>query len=102
MATGAAQWGATRFTLAPSAHDVVATGSPDLHAVTTMGGVYRFVSDSGLAAFGWRSEDLLGTSEDSLVHPDDVLVVADARVEAARVPGFIVTTLWRFLCKSGG
>jgi len=94
--------GSNSIHLEPSVHEIVVAGSPDLHTVTSMGGVYRFVSAAGLAPFGWLPEDLLDASQDVFVHPDDVLVVAEAQAQAARDPGTVVTTMWRFRCKRGG
>ena len=83
-------------------HRAVAEGSPDLHVVTGIDGVYRFVSSSSLEPFGWQPEDLVGESQDSFAHPDDVVVVADGRGVAARDPGAVSTVVSRFRCADGG
>ena len=42
-----------------SLHRLVAEESPDLHTVTTIDGVYRFVSPASFALFGWEPDDLV-------------------------------------------
>ena len=79
-------------------HLAVAEGSPDLHAVTTLDGVYLFASRPGLAPFGWQPEDLVNANEDSFAHPDDVAAVRDCRQAAAQEPFAVKTVVSRFRC----
>ena len=80
---------------------LVTTGSPDLHTVTTVDGVYRFVSAAARALFGWAPDDLVGRSQDAFTHPDDVPLVVDARRCVAEDPNCPSTTVFRILCASG-
>jgi diguanylate cyclase (GGDEF)-like protein/PAS domain S-box-containing protein len=80
----------------------VMEGSPDLQAVTSLDGVYRFVAASSLAHFGWRPEDLLHANQDSFAHPDDVAAVSQGRLDVARRPAEVVAVVSRFRCADGG
>jgi diguanylate cyclase (GGDEF)-like protein/PAS domain S-box-containing protein len=85
-----------------SIHQIVAEGSPDLHTVTTVDGVYRFVSGVSLALFGWLPDDLLGKQQDAFIHADDLALVAVSRRAARQDPNEVVTSVCRFRCASGG
>ncbi len=80
---------------------LIADGSPDLHTVTTIEGVFRFVSPASLAMFGWTPADLTGRHQDAFIHPDDVILVEEARHDASQNPTGSSTTVYRFRCASG-
>jgi diguanylate cyclase (GGDEF)-like protein/PAS domain S-box-containing protein len=82
-------------------HRLVAEDSPDLHTVTTLDGVYRFVSPASFALFGWEPADLMAHKQDTFLHPDDVALVVRARVAALKDPNGGVTTVARFRCSDG-
>ena len=82
-------------------HRLVAEDSPDLHTVTTLDGVYRFVSPACFALFGWDPADLMAHKQDTFLHPDDVGLVVRARVAALKDPNGGVTTVARFRCSDG-
>ena len=84
-----------------SLHRLVAEDSPDLHTVTTVEGVYRFVSPASYALFGWEPVDLIGRNQDSFVHPDDIALVERARRAAFKDPNGAVTSVSRFRCAGG-
>lgn len=76
-------------------------GSPDVQTVTTLEGVFLFVSHASLNLFGWRPELLVGRHQDEFVHPDDIALVIEARQRAALNPSRPNTTVYRFRCASG-
>ena len=78
---------------------LVADGSPDLHTVTTLDGLYRFASGGSFALFGWRPSDLVGQHHANFVHPDDLALVNNGHQKASRDGTTTVTTLCRFRCK---
>ena len=84
-----------------SLHQLVAEISPDLHTVTTIDGVYRFVSSASFDLFGWESADLIGRNQDSFIHPDDVALVERARRAALKDANGPVTSVARFRCAGG-
>jgi diguanylate cyclase (GGDEF)-like protein/PAS domain S-box-containing protein len=80
---------------------LITSGSPDLHTVTTVDGVYRFASPAGRALFGWDPHDLLGRCQDDFAHPDDVALVVDARSCVSTDPSCASTTVFRLRCVGG-
>lgn len=76
--------------------------SPDLHTVTTMDGVFRFVSPASFPLFGWEPDYLVGRHQDGFIHPDDAAVVHQSRHGALSDQLGTVTTVYRFRCASGG
>ena len=80
---------------------LVTTGSPDLQAVTTVDGVYRFVSLAGRVLFGWEPDDLVGQSQGAFTHPDDVGLVEETRRGMSADPGCVSTSVFRFRCANG-
>jgi diguanylate cyclase (GGDEF)-like protein/PAS domain S-box-containing protein len=75
--------------------------SPDLATVTTIHGVYRFVSPASFPLFGWKPDYLVGRHQDAFVHPDDAALLDQARQEASQDPLGAVTTVYRFRCANG-
>ena len=84
-----------------SLHRLVAEGSPDLHTVTTLDGVYRFVSTTSHGLFGWDPDDLVGLHQDEFIHPDDVELVTAARRRTAQDPTDVAIIVCRFRCADG-
>jgi diguanylate cyclase (GGDEF)-like protein/PAS domain S-box-containing protein len=84
-----------------SLHRLIAEDSPDLHTVTTVDGVFRFVSSASLTLFGWEPVDLIGRNQDSFLHPDDVPLVERARRAAFKDPDEAVTSVSRFRSAGG-
>ena len=82
-------------------HQLIAEVSPDLHTVTTTDGVYVFASGVGLALFGWGPEDVVGQSQDALVHPDDMALVQAARARALGSPVGSERFVYRLRCADG-
>ena len=80
---------------------LVTEQSPDLQTVTTVDGVYRFVSAASLALFGWEPDHLVGQHQDRFIHPDDVELVLAARQGAVDDPSGAVTTVFRYRCAGG-
>jgi two-component system cell cycle sensor histidine kinase/response regulator CckA len=80
-------------------HRVVVESSRDLIMVLDLDGTVRLVSHSVEDILGYRRDELVGTSFDRLVHPDD-LAVAQAALERALV-GDPVITQARVLRKDG-
>lgn len=78
----------------------VADDSADLHTVTSPDGRYQFVSEAGLAAFGWVPADLIGQPQEAYTHPDDLALLADAQRKASEQKD-PVTTICRFRCSDG-
>lgn len=82
----------------------VAEQSPDLHTVTTVGGIIRYASAASFHLFGWTQADLLGRHQDGFLHPDDVSQVGPAGLQAledgtaAEGP---LTTVCRVRCAVG-
>ena len=76
-------------------------GSPDVQTVTTLEGVFLFVSHASLSLFGWRPELLLGRHQDEFVHPDDIALMVEGRQRAALNSSRPTTTVYRFRCASG-
>ncbi|HVF74038.1 MAG TPA: EAL domain-containing protein [Acidimicrobiales bacterium] len=87
--------------LGPGLDRVVTLGSPDLHTVATLDGVYRFVSPAARALFGWEPDDFVSRPQAAFTHPDDVGLVDDARRLVTADPGCTSTTVFRFRCASG-
>src|SRR3954470_11428765 len=82
-------------------HHVVAEGTPDLHTVVGVEGVYRFVSAAGAAAFGWTPDDLLGERQALFTHPDDEALVDGTHWALLADGTAVVTTVRRFRCRDG-
>lgn len=82
-------------------HRLIAEDSPDLHTITTVDGVYQFVSTASFALFGWKPADLMGRHQDAFIHPDDVALVDQARQGGLHDPTVAVTTVCRFRCAGG-
>ena len=80
---------------------LVAEGTSDLQTVVSAAGEYRFVSAAGAASFGWTPADLLGQSQASFIHPDDVAVVVDAHRGLLSDGTRSATAVHRFRCKDG-
>ncbi len=75
---------------------VVAT-SGDLSTVVDLAGRYLYCSAASEEMFGWRPDELIGMSEDDLVHPDDGPTIRASRsARALRKP---VTSTYRLRCK---
>ena len=91
----------TRGTASQGLHGVVAEGTPDLHTVVSVEGVYRFVSAAGAAAFGWKPDDLLGKRQASFTHADDEALVDDTHRALLSDGTAAVTTVRRFQCRDG-
>ncbi|HUC13552.1 MAG TPA: EAL domain-containing protein [Acidimicrobiales bacterium] len=71
--------------------------SGDLNTVVDMAGRYLYCSAASETMFGWTPDELVGMSEDDLVHPDDVSTLRAGRsARALRKP---VTATYRFRCK---
>jgi diguanylate cyclase (GGDEF)-like protein/PAS domain S-box-containing protein len=73
--------------------------SADVSVVSSIDGVYRYVSPACRRLFGWDPADLEGRPEADFVHPDDVTSLHAGRVETAEAR--FVTTTYRFLCRDG-
>jgi diguanylate cyclase (GGDEF)-like protein/PAS domain S-box-containing protein len=82
-------------------HRLVAEGTADLQTVSTVDGVYRFVSPASLSLYGWEPDELVGEHQDAFVHPDDAGLVEAARQNAPSGPAGRVTSVWRFRCADG-
>jgi diguanylate cyclase (GGDEF)-like protein/PAS domain S-box-containing protein len=76
--------------------DIVST-SGDLSTVVDLNGRYLYCSAASDDMFGWRPDELTGTCEDDLVHPDDVPTLRAGR--SARALLKRVTSSYRFRCK---
>jgi diguanylate cyclase (GGDEF)-like protein/PAS domain S-box-containing protein len=75
---------------------LVAT-SGDLSTVVDLAGQYLYCSAASREMFGWQPDELIGMSEDDLVHPDDVTTLRASR--SARALLKPVTVSYRFRCK---
>src|SRR2546427_6082615 len=73
--------------------------SADVNTVSTIEGVFRYVSPAGRDLFGWDPAELEGRQRDDFVHPDDVSPIAVER------PGSTASgkqnSTYRFLCRDG-
>ncbi len=78
---------------------LVAGGGADLIVVTSLDGVFLYVSPVCDRLFGWDPAELEGRSEDDLVHPDDLRSLRAGRVEIGGRGS--VTTSYRFKCRDG-
>jgi diguanylate cyclase (GGDEF)-like protein/PAS domain S-box-containing protein len=92
---------ATTATTDDGLRRLVAEGTPDLHTVASVDGVYRFVSTAGSLPFGWAPDDLVGQAQTSFTHPDDVALVDDAHRAALANSAGTATTVRRFRCDDG-
>jgi diguanylate cyclase (GGDEF)-like protein/PAS domain S-box-containing protein len=88
-------------TIDQALHRLIAEDSPDLHTVTTVDGVYRFVSNASPVLCGWLPGELVGQHQAAFTHPDDVALVNDARKRVLRDPTTTLTTVCRFRCADG-
>jgi PAS domain S-box-containing protein len=68
----------------------------ELHTVTTLDGVYRYVSPACQRLFGWDASSFEGRSENDFVHPDDVSVLRASRADLEF--GRVATATYRFKC----
>ena len=93
--------GTTPRSMEARLHRLVADGTPDLHTVVSVDGVYRFVSASGAEAFGWTPDELIGRPQASFTHADDEALVADTHRTLLSDDAPAVTTVQRFRCKDG-
>jgi len=84
-----------------SLEHLIREDSPDLHTVTTVDGVFRFVSPASFPLFGWEPDYLVGRHQDGFIHPDDAALVDQARHRASSNPPNAVTTVYRFRCADG-
>ncbi|MDQ1438409.1 MAG: hypothetical protein QOK43_2038 [Acidimicrobiaceae bacterium] len=82
-------------------HRIVAEGSRDLHTITSVAGVYRFVSAASLVMFGWEPDALVGRQQQAFVHPDDAALVMSAGVEVSQPGSSPVVVVCRFRCANG-
>lgn len=80
----------------PALDRLIAEHSPDLHVVTSVAGLIRYVSPASPALSGWPSAALVGRQQDGLAHPDDVANLRAARQRAAAEPGRPVRAICRF------
>jgi diguanylate cyclase (GGDEF)-like protein/PAS domain S-box-containing protein len=90
-----------RASIDGSLHRLVAEDSPDLHTITTVDGVYRYVSPAVFAMFGWEPAELVGRHQDSFMHPDDAPLVERTRRAALKDPNGTLTNVFRFRCAGG-
>jgi diguanylate cyclase (GGDEF)-like protein/PAS domain S-box-containing protein len=81
-------------------YQAVVLASPDVHAVTSEYGVFRYVSPGCLEVFGWEPTDLVGRHEDEFAHLDDVASLHESRAALAEGLDHAATT-FRFLCRDG-
>ena len=84
-----------------SLHRLVAEDSPDVHTITTVEGVYRYVSPAIFALFGWEPAALIGRQQDSFMHPDDSPHLERVRQAALKDPNGALTSVFRFRCAGG-
>ena len=82
-------------------HEAIADCSPDLLIATTVDGVHRFVSATGLAPFGWEVPDLIALRQEEFVHPDDVGLLVSTRDEVSNDTTRAVTSVFRLRCADG-
>ncbi len=82
-------------------HHLVSEGSPDLQIVTSVDGVFLYVSSASLALFGWRPESLVGRRQDEFVHPDDIALVTEGRQRGSFDRSSPTTMVYRLRCASG-
>lgn len=73
--------------------------SADLNTVTSLDGVYLYVSPACRRLFGWDQADLQGHHEDDFVHPHDLPSLRAAR--AALADAEFVSSRYRFMCRDG-
>ena len=78
--------------LAENAGDIVFRAEPD--------GTYNWISPSVLAVLGYRPDEVVGTTLDSFLHPDDLHVRAEAIADT--MPGETVRYVARLRHKDGG
>jgi diguanylate cyclase (GGDEF)-like protein/PAS domain S-box-containing protein len=75
----------------------IVSTSGDLSTVVDLAGRYLYCSGASQDMFGWRPDELIGMSEDDLVHPDDVSTLRPRR--SARALLKPVTVSYRFRCE---
>ena len=81
-------------------HRLVVEGSNDLIYVLDPGGTLLFVSPSVERVFGYRIDELVGTSYTDYIHPEDMEAAVEAMTIAAASPQATVTVA-RVLHKRG-
>jgi PAS domain S-box-containing protein len=74
--------------------------SPDMLAVYDLEGRYVSVSPAAEQLFGWRPEELVGTSSYDYFHPDDIALIRSTHDEVLDAPDTGVAT-YRLRCKDG-
>jgi diguanylate cyclase (GGDEF)-like protein/PAS domain S-box-containing protein len=84
-----------------SFYRIVAEQSADMHTVTSVSGLYRFVSRASLALFGWEPGELVGKPQEAFVHPDDSALVAASLSQVIADPTRVVRTVCRMRCADG-
>ena len=69
----------------------------DVTSVMDLDGRYLYCSAAFWLAFGWEPDELVGGTENDLVHPDDAVALLGGRSERALLGP--VTTSYRFRCR---
>jgi diguanylate cyclase (GGDEF)-like protein/PAS domain S-box-containing protein len=73
--------------------------SGDVLFVTTINGLFRYVSPSSYLILGWEPESLVGKTHDDYVHPDDLEVVVATRLQLTGTD--LATVSYRFRGSDG-
>ena len=81
-------------------YESLVLASPDVHAVTSEYGVFRYVSPGCVNLFGWEPADLVGRHENEFTHLDDVSSLHESRDSLAHGADDAAAT-FRFLCRDG-
>ncbi|HTW07900.1 MAG TPA: EAL domain-containing protein [Acidimicrobiales bacterium] len=87
-----------RHAKAPDYTSLVAA-SGDVSTVVDLGGRYLYCSAALEDVFGWAPDQLIGSCEDDLVHPDDAPALVGRR--EASSPLVRASTSYRFRCRDG-
>jgi len=73
----------------------------DVTVLSTLAGVFTYVSAASRATLGWEPAELVGHMAEEYVHPEDLPAVVACR-DAVLRSSDPVTATFRFRCKDGG
>jgi diguanylate cyclase (GGDEF)-like protein/PAS domain S-box-containing protein len=79
-------------------HDVIARGSADVLTVSSVEGIFLFVSPASRDLFGWEPAAMVGQRDVSFLHPNDVALLGAAFRDGAVVRAPSVTATFRVRC----
>lgn len=73
----------------------------DIVAILNEDGTFRYLSPAITRVLGYQPAELLGTPDEALIHPDDLIGLRDTRARFLRTPGATIMVEYRARHKDG-